>query len=103
MTTDERNAETSRREVAEWLACPPDSYFLYVNEKKRQVTTWTGDTLGGYSLNGPSWRDNFGSERVPIYVYGTNGVRYHGTYYRSAGDYARITAYKHQPEPKVTP
>lgn len=82
------NEERSACEVYEWTVNPPDRYFLYVN-RTREATTWTGDKLGTVSF-GSEYRDNFGGKRVPITVYGTNGVKYHGTYYTSSGDYARI-------------
>ena len=31
---DARNAETSRKEVAAWIADPPESYFVYVREER---------------------------------------------------------------------
>ena len=99
---DARNAETSKREVAEWKANPPESYFLYVREKGSTdggriapvVTTWMGDVLGKVTGWGATWTDNMGSVRRTIYVHGTNGVDYYGTYFKSAGDYARIRAFK---------
>ncbi len=101
---DARNAETSRKEVAAWIADPPESYFVYVREERASdggriapaVTTWTGDVLGKITGWGATWTDNMGSERRTIYVRGTNGVDYWGTYFKSAGDYARIRAFKVQ-------
>lgn len=107
--TEAKNKETSRKEVAEWLANPPQSYFAYVKERENterigcsvstairgELTTWMGDKLGAV-YGGIPYRDNFGSYRVSIDVVGTNGVLYHGTYYRSSGSYCRIRAYKNQ-------
>ena len=87
------NAERGEVEEYQWRASPPDKYFVYVSEAKRVATTWTGDVLGEVGF-GREFRDNFGGKRVPITVYGTNGRMYHGTYYKSAGDYARIKAMK---------
>lgn len=97
------NAERSAREVAEWLKDPPESYFLYVRDindsdgrRAPVVTTWTGDVLGTITGWGATWVDNMGSTRRTLYVHGTNGVDYWGTYFKSAGDYARIKAHRHQ-------
>jgi hypothetical protein len=101
MTTDEKNKETSRKEVEGWKANPPDKYFLYIQDTggkgpwhlEGQATTWTGDILGTVRF-GREYRSNFGDKRVPVVVFGNNGVKYHGTYYKSAGDYARIRRHK---------
>ena len=89
------NALRSALEVWEFVHDIPTTYFLYINEKERKATTWTGQNLGNVSF-GSSSRSNFGDERVPISVYAINGKKYHGTYYKSAGDYARIKLFKHQ-------
>lgn len=83
------NEERSAVEVYEFVTNPPDKYFLYINCTKREATTWTGDKLGTVGF-GNDYRDNFGGKRVPITVYAINGKKYHGTYFKSAGDYARI-------------
>lgn len=93
LTVNARNAATSAAEVASFKADPPEKYFLYVNEAKKTVTTWTGEHLGS-CLFGRDWRSNFGDIRVSIEIRAVNGSRYHGTYYKSAGDYARITRFK---------
>jgi len=87
------NEERSAVEVYEFQANPPDAYFLYVSESKRLATTWTGDKLGSVSF-GQEYRDNFGGKRVPITVQAINGRIYHGTYFKSSGDYARINLSK---------
>jgi hypothetical protein len=89
MTNDERSA----LEVFEFCTNPPDKYFLYINEKNHTATTWTGETLGRVFL-GREYRDNFGGRRVPITVRGINGLTYHGTYFKSSGDYARVRVKK---------
>lgn len=109
--TEAKNQETSRKEVAAWMADKPQQYFAYVKERENterigcgttpnqymrgELVTWMGDKLG-YIYGGIPYRDNFGSYRVSIDVVGTNGILYHGTYYKSSGDYARIRAYKNQ-------
>ena len=95
------NKERSQREVSEWIADPPQAYFVYVRDinsdgRAPVVTTWMGDVLGTITGWGATWTDNFGSVRRTIYVHGTNGVDYYGTYFKSAGDYARIKAHRHQ-------
>jgi hypothetical protein len=80
-------------EVFEFVTNPPDKYFLYINDTNRTATTWTGEKLGNVGF-GCEYRDNFGGKRVPITVYAINSRTYHGTYYKSSGDYARIRAKK---------
>jgi hypothetical protein len=82
-------------EVWEWLNDKPQKYFCYVNEDERIATTWTGSFIGSIQL-GREYKSNFGDKRQDITVTGANGVKYYGTYFKSAGDYARITAYKRQ-------
>jgi hypothetical protein len=90
---DVSNEERSALEVFEFVTNPPDKYFLYINEANRTATTWAGDVLGQVFL-GCEYRDNFGGRRVPITVRAINGRTYHGNYYKSSGDYARIRARK---------
>jgi len=97
------NEEYGAVEVYEWHNDPPDKYFAYVKvgcvyvdgvgTYEATVTTWMGDTIGHAGL-GCKYRSNFGDIRVPISVTGTNDKHYYGTYYKSAGDYCRLTAYK---------
>jgi hypothetical protein len=87
------NVIRGRAELWLWHSTPPSSYFLYVNESLGLATTWMGDVLGNVRF-GKEYRDNLGGVRIPIVVYGTNRIRYHGTYFKSAGDYARIKAYR---------
>ena len=86
---DVSNEERSALEVFEFVSNPPDKYFLYINEKDHTATTWTGEKLGNVSF-GREYRDNFGGKRIPVNVYAINGKTYHGTYYKSSGDYARV-------------
>ena len=86
---DVTNEERSALEVFEFVTNPPDKYFLYISEKNRTATTWTGDLLGHVSF-GREYRDSFGGKRVPITVRVINGHTYHGTYFKSSGNYARI-------------
>jgi hypothetical protein len=100
------NEERSAVECFEWLTNPPQRYFIYVTRpkvaqgctlgfKRTTVTTWTGDVLGQAHLGG-KFESNFGDERYSITITGTNGKKYHGTYYAGAGDYARIKLSKKQ-------
>jgi len=57
------------------------------------ATTWTGEKLGDVQF-GTSFRSSFGDERVSIRVYAVNGKIYAGTFYKSAGDYARVKMLK---------
>jgi hypothetical protein len=90
---DVTNEERSALEVFEFVTNPPDKYFLYINEANRTATTWTGETLGQVSF-GSEYRDNFGGKRAPITIRAINGRTYHGTYFKSSGDYARIRVQK---------
>jgi hypothetical protein len=86
---DVSNEERSALEVFEFCQNPPDKYFLYIREKDHTATTWTGDVLGQVSF-GREWRDSFGGRRVPVTIRAINGHNYHGTYFKSSGDFARI-------------
>lgn len=83
------NDERSAIEVYEFMTAPPERCFLYVNEDARTVTTWTGEKLGDL-LRGDGYYSSFGDMRVPVTVHAINGRTYHGTYYKSAGSYARV-------------
>lgn len=76
------------------LDCPTKA-FVYVSEKKGEAITWMGQRLGRVWF-GNKYRSKMGDVRIPIDVYGINGVAYHGIFYKGAGDYARLTAYKNQ-------
>jgi hypothetical protein len=86
---DVSNEERSALEVFEFCQNPPEKYFLYIREKDHTATTWTGDVLGEVSF-GREWRDSFGGRRVPVTIRAINGLTYHGTYFKSSGDFARI-------------
>lgn len=86
---DVTNEERSALEVFEFVTNPPDKYFLYVNEETHEATTWTGDKLGEVRF-GREFRDNFGGRRVPVTIRAINALAYHGTYYKSSGNFARI-------------
>lgn len=87
------NEERGYIEVFEFLNDPPLTYFLYINEEARLATTWPGHLLGEVTF-GFSYRSNMGDLRIPITVNAINGLTYYGTFYKSAGDYARIRAKK---------
>lgn len=88
------NEERGALELYEWFTDIPERYFAYVKEGKalgelHTVTTFMGDSLGHCSL-GPVWRSNLGDRRRSVILIGTNGARYHGTYYCDAGTYCRL-------------
>lgn len=85
----------SKVEVYEFILDKPANYFLYISEDTQTATTWTGSKLGHVHF-GREYRSNFGDKRQPIDIFGINGVKYHGIYYKDAGNYARIKAYKQQ-------
>lgn len=86
------NEERSALEQFDFFHDAPEQYLLYVDDKSGKAITFTGDVLGrverGVSYKSPSF--GRASVRVPIKVYAINGYVYSGTYYASAGDYARI-------------
>ena len=91
------SSEISAIETYEFINNPPDTYFAYINQENKTMTTWTGEVLGKvFGLWSSGWRSNFGDTRVSIDVKGINEIKYHGFYYKSAGDYCRIKAYKNQ-------
>lgn len=91
------NALKGLVEVYEFLHDKPERYFLYITTTPVMTfaTTWVGDKLGTVVL-GREWRSNFGDKRQAVTVKGINGVTYVGTYYKGAGQYARIRAKKTQ-------
>lgn len=89
---------TSALEVYEFCRDRPESYFLYINESKSLAITWAGDELGIVTF-GRSYRGNMGDVRVPVTIHAINGKRYHGTYFNSAGNYARVKMCKDKPKP----
>lgn len=80
-------------ETYEFINDPPEKYFLYISEEKRLATTWTGQKLGDVYF-GREFRSNMGDKRINITVYAINGKTYFGTFYKSSGDYARVTIKK---------
>lgn len=99
--TAARNAEMSKAEVEAFKGDPPERLFCYVKEYSETwagsaiATTWVGDYFGRLACGRP-WKDNLGGTRVPVTLYGVNGKTYHGTYYKSSGDYARMRLAKKQ-------
>jgi hypothetical protein len=87
------NTLRSALEEYAWRTDPPESYFLYINEIARTANTWTGQKLGEVTF-GKQFKSNMGDIRVPIEVLGSNDCRYHGIFYKSSGDYARIKMFK---------
>jgi hypothetical protein len=84
------NEERSALEVFEFCRDKPDNYFLYISNDQQYATTWTGEKLGTVVQTSKPWRDNFNGTRVHIRISAINGAVYSGTYYKSAGEYARV-------------
>jgi hypothetical protein len=86
------NEERSALEIFDFVRNVPECYFLYVDEKTSKATTWTGESLGtivfGHEYKSPAF--NAWSVRVPVRIRAINGRTYSGTYYKSAGSYARV-------------
>ena len=85
--------EISAIEIYEFVNTPPKVYFVYANEEKRIVTTWTGEKLGNCNFGKP-FQSNFGDWRKPIWVNAINGKKYFGYFFFSTGDYCRIKELK---------
>lgn len=91
------NKERSKLELFEFMRDKPDRYFVYVTRDKSpnalrpwKVATWMGDLLGHNLVVGDEYTSNMGDKRRSIWFDGINGERYSGTFFCSAGDYARI-------------
>lgn len=87
------NELRSKIEVWQFLHEKPKEYFLYISEKNKNATTWMGDNLGSVSF-GKEHTSNFGDKRQHVTVFGINGIKYYGTYFKSSGNYARIKQLK---------
>jgi hypothetical protein len=85
----------SKIEKFEFLSEEPVKYFVYISEKNKTATTWTGQKLGDVTF-GREFRSNMGDKRVPVSVKALNGLNYYGTFFKSAGDYAVIKKSKKQ-------
>jgi hypothetical protein len=87
------NDDRAAIEVYELVHNKPENIFCYINEKDGTATIWTGVVIGtahfGQQYKTPAF-GGFGSTRVPVTVRAINGCVYAGTYYKSAGDYARL-------------
>lgn len=89
------NEEMSSAEFYDYQRYPELMRFVYVNEETRRVTTWIGDVLGQIVHMGLAYRSGFGrSVRHNITVRGVNGRLYHGQYFVSSGNYARLKLVK---------
>lgn len=89
------NELRSKIEVWEFMHEKPLQYFLYISEDEKEANTWKGDFLGNIHF-GREYRSNMGDKRQPVDVFGINGIKYYGIYFKSSGNYARIKAYKNQ-------
>lgn len=88
------NEQRSQSEVREFIANPPAKYFLYIKllipgHYRAEATTWMGDLLGAARL-GSRYRSNMGDYRRAVTIRAVNGRTYVGTFFESAGDYARV-------------
>ena len=88
--SDVTNEQRSAVEVYEFVKTPPQRYLVYVKLAENRVTTWMGEELGTITEYTALYRSSFGDTRRNIWIDGINGKKYFGTYYESAGDYARI-------------
>lgn len=88
------NELRSKIETWEFINDKPERYFIYIDEKEKVATTWMGDKLGSVVYFGREYRSNMGDKRQSVDIAAINGIKYYGTYYKDAGSYARIKAYK---------
>jgi len=97
-STDEKNAATSKREVAEFKANQsPGKYFAYMSGDHKRITTWTGDKLADVTFYGQPYKvPAFGwpSTRVNFRAKGIDGRNWAGTYFESSGSYVRMSPVK---------
>jgi hypothetical protein len=87
------NEDRSVLEIEEFQRDPPENYLLYIRESEKLAVNWLGNKLGDVYF-GREYRANFGGKRVPVTVRAINGFTYSGTWYKSAGDYARVKRLK---------
>lgn len=105
MTTAEKNAKTSRQEVATFAASAPSPYFAYYTTRRSgevgarhtmragvdSITTWTGDELAAVIHAGEEYVSGFGDRRQNFRARSIDGrTIYSGTAFLSAGDYVRM-------------
>jgi len=56
-STDEKNAATSKREVAQFKAGKGSGkYFAYMSNDRKHITTWTGDKLADVTYYGSPYK-----------------------------------------------
>lgn len=117
LEVDERNRETSRREVEAFRRRENSGrYFAYWHEPTKEereasaramatrwrpiatLTTWTGELLARVTWVGTEYRcPAFGgwpTVRVNFCARGIDGRDWAGTYYKSSGDYVRMRVVK---------
>ena len=99
-----QNLASSREQTARFRNEKPRKYFCYVKEGRPdalvgssacEFTTWMGEHLGTGWFRRP-FISSFGDERAYVRCWGINHIWYWGWYYRGAGPYCRLYAFKHQ-------
>lgn len=79
ISVDERNKETSQKEVQYFLTKSPSSYSGYVSIEDGEIHTWMGDKLGEILNKSLTARPGFAGDPVySVYFKGINGKIYHG-------------------------
>lgn len=89
MSIDQRNAETSRQEIADM----PNRLRMisYISPDCKRVTTWTGE-LCGHVLGGiRKSRGNIAREVWTFHVVDVHGHRWACRHYPYSGEYVRMT------------
>lgn len=102
-SVQDHNRETEAKEM-EWLKTGPDKVFLYVRDtddpkswtasgRYPAITTWLGTVVSDYCILGDKSRFRaFGPfpsvrQSVNCRIF---GIKYHGWYFTSSGDYCRL-------------
>jgi len=88
--SEERNRETSRKEIDAWMKSPPDRALVYYNDKLTEVSNWMGVKMGDIVHRGKVQSRWSGGRVQAIRVRGTNGASYHGVCNLTGGNYCRL-------------
>ena len=88
---DANNLETSKREVADFLAREAGPYTAYVSDDGKRITTWMGETLATITSTGTPFKITgwMSSTLTPFRAKGIDGRMYFGRFH-GPGIYVRM-------------